>query len=109
MRRGRKLRNPALITPYVPVSFAVNVPWIYIHRKMLCLVQVSRTRLNRLEVTAGDGSKGSKNEMKASGIQGSQTWLCFAILERAQNAFTCAGRLSWFPAKLAGLGGKPCQ
>lgn len=104
------MRNPALITPYVPVSFAVNEPWIYIHRKMPCLVQVSRARLNRLEVTAlGDGSKGSKNEMKASGIQGSQTWLRFAILERAQDAFTCAGRLSWFPAKLAGLGGKLCQ
>lgn len=67
---GRKLRNTAIITRYVPVSFAVNEPWIYIYRKMLCRVQVSCIWLKGLEVTAEGRSKCSQNEMEC-GIQGS--------------------------------------
>lgn len=79
---GRKLRNISIITFYSPVSFAVNEPRFYNHRKMLCLVQVSYTWLNRLRVMAEGRGKCSKNELKAYGIQGSSNWLRFTVLER---------------------------
>lgn len=111
----KELRNTAIITLYLPVSFTMewwSELWIYTHSNMLCLVQVSAiTCLDWVEVMTEDWRKWSKSEMKVYGIQWSQTWLHFRILEKTQNYFICHYACKWsrFSAKLAGCQGRPCQ